>query len=324
MERKITKWDLFIFEGLADKMEYNVPLSKHTTFRLGGKCPGMATCKSPQTLEDTVKAASIRKIPFLVIGSGSNILVSDKGVNRLVIRYLSERPEFQREGTEVEAGGCARLDDLVLFCAEQGLDGLNMATGIPGTVGGAVAGNAGAFGKQIGDLVRSVCIMDPSGNRIQCGPNDLGFGYRTSNLIKKNHIVVSARLILFSGDREALLRERKDILDMRARKHPNVNTHPCAGSIFCNVKDTLAFDPRQASGWFLEDAGVKSMKVGGARVYDKHANIIVRGKECSSQNVYELVCRMQKAVYDKHGLDLQREVHFLGEFDKTRIGTDKR
>ena len=143
---------------------------------------------------------------------------------------------------------------------------------------------------------------------------ELGFRYRHSNLKEREDIVLSARIAMVPGDREALLKERQEILALRHSKHPDLSTHPCAGSFFRNVEPTSKAERRQAAGFFLEEAGAKTMRVGGAVVFEKHANIIIKTDDCRAQDVYELSKLMHDAVLKKFKIDLVREVRLVGEF----------
>ena len=284
-------------------------LSECTTFRLGGPCKSFVSCETPGQLIDVVKQS---RGDFFLMGGGSNLLVSDAGVDAPVIRYASERHRAERQGLEVVVPGSTMLDDLAAFAVEQGLDGLVCCTGIPGTVGGAIAGNAGAFGEQIGDRLVSVDLMDRRGNVRTAAPGELGFAYRRSSLQTTNDVVVAARLHLEPGDRDALARRRREIQEIRASKHPDWHVTPTAGSFFKNIEPTSKAERRQAAGWFLEQAGAKEMRVGGARVYEKHANIIVGGPGCKAADVLALSQIMANAVRGKFGFDLQREVRLIG------------
>jgi UDP-N-acetylmuramate dehydrogenase len=204
------------------------------------------------------------------------------------------------------------LDDLAAFAVAQGLEGLVCCTGIPGTVGGAIAGNAGAFGEQIGDRLVSVDLLDRKGGLRTVKPEELGFAYRRSRLQETSDVVVSARLQLGSADRDALARRRREILEIRASKHPDWHATPTAGSFFKNIEPTSKAERRQAAGWFLEQAGAKELRIGGARVYEKHANIIIADAGCKASDVLALSQMMAKSVREKFGFDLQREVRLVG------------
>ncbi len=301
-------------EDIEAITERNAPLSLYTTFQLGGPCKGLIHCARPVQLEQAVKYLNSLNEPFIVMGGGSNLVVADEGLDCYVVRYVSNTPLIEREGGELTISGSTLLDDLARYASEAGLEGLNCTTGVPGTVGGAIVGNAGAFGKQIGDVTAAVIVIDKEGNKEELSATDLRFQYRHSLLKARPDIVVSARLKLRRGYSRLLQEEREEILKLRHAKHPDLKVHPCAGSFFKNIEPTSVADKRQAAGWFLEQAGGKELKHGGAQIFLKHANIIIKADGCSSQDIYELSLKMQRLVKEKFNLDLVREVRFVGLF----------
>ncbi|MBI5415676.1 MAG: UDP-N-acetylmuramate dehydrogenase [Candidatus Omnitrophica bacterium] len=292
----------------------NRPLSEYTTFRLGASCRGIIHCRMPAQVEETIRSLVKEKKKFILIGGGSNLVVSDEPLDCYVVRYYTDKPLIALNGTDVTVSGSTLLDDLAIFAARNGLEGIEYATGIPGTVGGAVVGNAGAWGKQIADVLTSGELISPSGVKKTAGAEKLGFAYRDSLLKKTGDMVVSVELSLQKGEQRALLQERERILAERKAKHPDLRREPCAGSFFRNIEPTSKAGKRQAAGWFLEEAGGKTLKVGGAVIYPKHANIIVKSGGCRSQDVYELSLQMARIVKEKFNLDLVREVRFVGKF----------
>ena len=307
--------DLAVLENFDIVIDFEVPLSDFTTFRLGGICPALLTCQTSDQLEKAIKFCRDKHIPFILIGRGSNLVVSDSGIDRYVIRYVSEAPLIERQGCDITVSASTSLDELAKYAAENGLQGLSCTTGIPGTVGGAIVGNAGAFGDQIGDVVKHISVFDVNGVKKEIQNKELNFAYRHSVLKKTNDIVVSARLSLMTGDQASLLKEREEILSIRRAKHPNLTTTPCAGSFFRNVEPTSSAGKRQAAGWFLDKAGGKDLRSGGAQIFSKHANIIIKSQSCRAQDVYDLSKQMARLVKDKFDLDLIREVRFVGKFD---------
>ncbi len=292
----------------------HAPLSQYTTFQLGGPCELLVDCATPQELQEAVKELNAKKIKFVLIGGGSNLVVSDQGLKTAVIRYVSSTPLIERQGDDITVAASTILDDLALFCVQEGLEGLNYTTGIPGTVGGAVVGNAGAWGRQVGDVLKSADILEANGHLKQVDHSYFRFQYRHSRLKETDEIVASVTFSLKSADPVSLARERAEILKKRAEKHPNLTTHPCAGSFFRNIEATSKAERRQAAGAFLEDAGGKDLKVGGAQIFDKHANIIVKGPQCTAQDVYDLHLKMIEIVKAKYSMELNREVRFVGPF----------
>jgi UDP-N-acetylmuramate dehydrogenase len=279
-----------------------------TTFRLGGPCRSLHACRTADEL-----CAALRAAPAaLLIGGGSNLLVADDGVDAEVIRFASDTPDVRPVAEGLEVSGATMLDDLARIGVESGFEGLVCCSGIPGTVGGAIAGNAGAFGEQIGDVVESMCVADRSGLLRTVPASELGFAYRRSNLPQHGGVVVSARLRLRVGDRAALAARRTEILALRAQKHPDWRATPTAGSFFKNIEPTSKAGRRQAAGWFLEQAGALAMRVGGAHPFERHANIIVADPGCRAADVLALSQQMAAAVRARFQLDLEREVRLIG------------
>lgn len=303
-------------DSIADAdVSENVALSDYTTFQLGGPCRRMVTCKAPMALIEVARQLAAAGEPYILIGGGSNLLVSDHGFDGTIVRYVRDFFKVVRSGELITVPGCTSLDALAEYTAQEGLEGLMCCTGIPGTVGGAIVGNAGAWGKQIADVLKSAILVSSSGDMGEAGPEDLGFSYRRSRLQETNTIVAGARFNLIKGDATRQLDERAEILKTRAEKHPDLSVDPCIGSIFRNIEPTSAADKRQAAGWFLEEAGVKGMKIGGAEIFEKHANIIVKRNGCTAQNVRDLIDQMKDAVRAKFDMELVREVRLLGSFE---------
>jgi UDP-N-acetylmuramate dehydrogenase len=289
-------------------------LRDFTTFKLGGSCPALIECPDAAVLCEVAATLAQRQIEFIVIGQGSNLLVSDAGIGTVVLRYCTDQHDIEFDGWRVHVTGNTILDDLARITIEHGVGDVSFCSGIPGTVGGAIAGNAGAFGQQIGDVIESVRLMDRTG-AVECASADeLSFEYRSSILKKSGAVVLDAVLKLKSGDRKTMRKERERILELRRTKHPDWKATPCAGSVFRNVEPTSAAERRQAAGWFLEQAGAKDLRVGGARLYEKHANIIVADAEATASDVFYLSEQMMAAVRDQFGFELVREIKLLGDF----------
>ncbi|QHI70769.1 UDP-N-acetylmuramate dehydrogenase [Tichowtungia aerotolerans] len=292
----------------------NIPLKKFTTFRLGGPCPLLIDNPPADRLPALVQALNKKGIKFLVIGQGSNLVISDDGLDCAVIRFCSEIPHIQTNETGITVSGDTLLEDCSRITVEQALGDLAYCTGIPGTVGGGIAGNAGAFGRQIGDHLVSAEILTLDGTVLSVSREELEFSYRHSRLKETGEIVLSATFVLPSEKANILQAERQRILDFRKEHHPDWHATPCAGSVFKNIEPTSAVERRKAAGHFLEEAGAKTMTVGGARVFHQHANIIIGEIGCTAQNVKSLCDQMKQAVLKKSGIKLIPEVRFLGRF----------
>jgi UDP-N-acetylmuramate dehydrogenase len=289
-------------------------LRNYTTFRLGGPCPllieGATAGQLPAIIQHLNKAGQ----PFLVIGQGANLVVSDKGIQQAVIRFCSEKPDIKSSGTRVTVSGDTLLDDLAVYTIENETGDLSYCTGIPGTVGGGIAGNAGAFGRQMGDHLISVELLGLDGQVRTILHDELEFAYRHSKLKETGEIVLSATFELPKAGKPVMQAERDRIIQFRKDHHPDWHKEPCAGSFFRNIEPTSAVERRKAAGYFLQEAGAHLFRVGGARLYEKHANIIVADPGCTAQDVWELSGKMAAAVKEKFDIDLVREVRFLGEF----------
>lgn len=290
-------------------------LADYTTFRLGGPCRGMFFCRDTNNIRQTVKFCRDQELPFIVIGGGSNIVVSDLGIDAYVIRFSSDNIDVEQTASSLCVSAATSVDALAEYAAQQGLAGINYLSGIPGTVGGAVTGNAGAFGKQIGDVVHAVTVIDDQNQLTRVPASDLRFSYRSSSLKEDNAILVHVELRMDKTDPSLLLKERGEIIGIRKEKHPDWHLTPCAGSFFRNVEPSSNVGRRQSAGWFLEQAGAKNLDHNGARVYEKHANIVVKGPVTKAQDVFDLSLDMAKMVKTKFGIDLAREVRFAGPFD---------
>jgi len=301
-----------LFPGL--KIEENTPLAKYTTFRIGGPCPLMIENARADDLPGLLHLLNQNDIPFLVIGQGSNLVISDKGLDAAVIRFCSETPQIETAGRQLTVSGDTLLDALVQYTIEQNLGDLSFCSGIPGTVGGGLAGNAGAFGRQLSDQLLSAKILEPDGTIFAVTPRELEFSYRHSNLKETGNTVLSATFELPATEQDTMRQERERIMAFRRENHPDWHITPCAGSIFRNIEPTSAAKRRQAAGFFLDLAGAGNLRVGGARLYKKHANMIVAEKGCTAQNIRDLSEKMKQAVQQKFDLALTREVRFLGEF----------
>lgn len=298
----------------ALRVSENVPLRDYTTFRLGGPCPLLVEGSTAAKLPSIIKLLNKAGQSFLVIGQGANLIISDKGIDQVVIRFCSEKPDIKADGNRVTVSGDTLLDDLAIFTIENENGDLSYCSGIPGTVGGGIAGNAGAFGRQMGDHLVSVELLGLDGQTRTVTHNELEFSYRHSKLKETGEIVLSATFELPAAEQAVMQAERDRIMQFRKDHHPDWHKEPCAGSVFRNIEPTSAVERRKAAGFFLQEAGAHLFRVGGARLYGKHANIIVASPGCTAQDVWELSGKMASAVKEKFGIDLVREIRFLGKF----------
>ena len=305
-------------EFLADlgiKITPKALLKDVTTFRLGGPCLALIECTHAEQVIESVKRLRSNRLDFLLMGFGSKILASDHGVDRLLLRYTSDTPIIEQKGSRLIADAATQFDDLVAFAISKGLGGLTQFSGIPGTLGGAIAGNAGAYGRQVSDHLQALTVLTTDGSVMTLSRQNVHFEYRDSDLKHNGTIILSAIFELPSGDAQAMLTEREEIIATRKKKHGTWRDNPSAGSFFRNVEPTSKAGPRQSAGWFLEEAGAKALRVGKAHPYPSHANIVTHEEGATAQDVYELTRRMSQAVKNKFSLELVREVRLLGRFD---------
>ncbi|RZO88229.1 MAG: UDP-N-acetylmuramate dehydrogenase [Kiritimatiellaceae bacterium] len=291
------------------------PLSRYTSFQVGGKTPALVQCHTADQLSSLVSLLHREKQPYFVMGQGTNVLVSDEGVDAVVLRFCDDTSDalIQQEGF-VRVNGNMLLDHVAEKLVEHGVGDLTYLSGIPGTLGGAIAGNAGAFGRQIGDDLLRAEVLSIEGNRRWVEADELSFAYRSSALKKSREIVLQADIRVEDVDGQELREKRESILQLRKEKHPDWKSEPCAGSVFRNIEPTSAAGRRQAAGWFLEEAGVKAFHVGEASLYAKHANIIIAGEGACAMDVYTLSENMKRAVKERFDIELVREVQLIGAF----------
>ena len=281
------------------------PMSKHTTWKIGGPADYYVRPSSKAELAALLKLIHQEGLPFIVIGNGSNLLVGDKGIRGVVIKMSGSysRRIWREEGVEAQAG--AMLPTLAIEAAERAFCGMEFAAGIPGSIGGAVRMNAGAYGNNIGDDVTQVEAIVYNGTIKIISAEDLSFAYRESNLFDLEAIVSSVTLRLPSGNREQSLEKIQELLRLRSLKQPL--EFPSCGSVFRNPANDHA-------GRLVEIAGLRGMQIGGAAVSKKHGNFIVNVGGARARDVRALIADVQKRVEDFSGIHLEPEVKFVGEF----------
>ena len=312
-----TKSNSQIINELVDRFDVipDAVLSDYTSFQVGGRTPALIQCGTLNDLVETICYLNQKQLSFLVIGQGTNLLVSDKGVDQIIVRFCNEEDSSIKQVDEIiTVGGEILLDQLVVRSIELGLGDLGYLSGIPGTVGGAIVGNAGAFGEQIGDVLQRAELLSYTGIRRWVSHNELRFAYRSSALKESEEILLQAELKVTQVDKVDAEKRRNEILKLRREKHPNWKTEPCAGSVFRNIEPTSSAGRRQAAGWFLEEAGAKLFSQGNASIYARHANIIIAEAGASATDVYRLSEKMKQAVKETFNLNLNREIRLVGEF----------
>ncbi|MDF2668862.1 MAG: UDP-N-acetylenolpyruvoylglucosamine reductase [Paenibacillus sp.] len=282
----------------------NEPLAPYTTWKIGGPADLLIIPDSKQHLVDTIRILHQHGMPFLPIGRGSNMLVSDKGIRGVVIKLGHGMSELRFEGNLVYVGGGYSLITLAVRAGKEGLTGLEFAGGIPGTVGGAVYMNAGAHGSDMSRILKEAEIVLETGELVRLGQEDLQFAYRHSLLHTLPGIVTEAVLELIPGKRQEIAAAMASYKDRRLRTQPLQLA--CAGSTFRNPD-------HQFAAKLIEEAGLKGAREGGAEVSTQHANFIINTGEATANDVLQLMDRMQRVVFERYGVQLVPEVLMVGE-----------
>ncbi|MBP3627722.1 MAG: UDP-N-acetylmuramate dehydrogenase [Clostridia bacterium] len=298
------KLDLFK-KALDEKgIEYKTlePMKNHTSFKIGGKADIFLKVKDISSLKYAIFSAKENDVPVFILGKGSNLLVSDEGIEGAVISLLG-LDEISAENDRISCAAGVPLSSLCRFARDNSLAGLEFAYGIPGSVGGAVYMNAGAYGGEMADVLESVTCMDKDGNICEISAKDMELGYRNSVFMKNGMIVLSAKLKLKSGKQEDITAAMEDYMNRRLSKQPL--EYPSAGSTFKRPEGYFA-------GALIEENGLKGMSVGGAMVSEKHAGFVINYKNASCKDVKELINRISECVFENNGVKLQTEVIFVG------------
>jgi len=300
-----TEWLAALAAILSEPVQTNVPMQKHTTWQVGGRADYLVCPANEDELSALLKLLAAENMPWLVIGNGSNLLVGDKGIRGVVMK-LSESFSFTvwREQS-VTAGAGKMLPELALEAAERGLSGLEFAAGIPGSLGGAVRMNAGAYGSTIGEFITKVTIMDYSGQVRTMDVAEITFAYRNSSLFDLEAVVCSVSLSLPTGSRERSMEEIQRLLHLRSLNQPL--EFPSCGSVFRNP-------PNDHAGRLIELANLRGLQIGGAAVSKKHGNFIINLGGARAKDIKDLIEEVQQRVYDYSGIRLVPEVKMVGEF----------
>jgi len=284
----------------------NEPMSLHTTFRVGGPAELYLTPESVSQLETLIKLFRQLGVPYMIIGNGSNILVGDNGIDGAVIEIGKAIGEIVIDGNTITAEAGVLLSKLAASAARNGLAGLEFASGIPGSLGGAVYMNAGAYGGEMKDVVTEVKYLDENGEVKTISGDMCGFGYRKSIFSGGEKIILSAALTLTPDNPDDIRARISELTEKRVTKQPVDKAS--AGSTF-----------KRPEGYFaaalIEECGLKGFSVGGASVSEKHSGFVVNNSGASAKDVLDVIRQVQKVVKEKKGVDLETEVKLIGKFE---------
>lgn len=289
----------------SDNAKQKEPMRKHTTFRIGGPADYYLCPHSTKELQEVIKICKEEKLPYFILGNGSNLLVSDKGYRGAVIQLGKNFSDISVEENRITAKCGALLSKLAAEALEEGLAGMEAVSGIPGTLGGAVVMNAGAYGGEMKDIVEEVKVLDENGEILVFSGEEMKFGYRSSIVKEKGYTVLSAVLALRKGDRTEIREKMADFKERRVSKQPL--DMPSAGSTFKRPEGYFA-------GKLIMDAGLRGFTVGGAQVSEKHCGFVVNKGNATAEDVRTLIREVQAKVKEQFGVALETEVKFLGEF----------
>ncbi len=281
------------------------PMKQHTTFRVGGNADYFVMPQSPEEVKSIVALCKEADMPYYILGNGSNLLVGDKGYRGVIIQIYKEMNHIRIDGDKVIAQAGALLSRVGNATLEAELTGFEFAAGIPGTVGGAVVMNAGAYGGEMKDIIASATVLTQDGDIITINKEDLELGYRTSVIAKKGYVVLEAEYQLQKGDKEAIRARMDELKVQRVTKQPL--EYPSAGSTFKRPEGYFA-------GKLIQDAGLRGFQVGGAQVSEKHCGFVINKDQATAADIQELMRQVSDKVMQEFGVKLEPEVKTLGEF----------
>jgi len=300
MKRDYKKMALGLIKG---RVFFDAPMRQFTSIKVGGPVDSLLFPKDGAELSKVVRYARRKEIPILILGKGTNLIVRDKGIRGWVINLTQGMRKVQLDGDVVEAEAGLSLQRLVQFSIQKSLTGLEPFFGIPGTVGGGLAMNAGAWGVELKDILLSITLMNEDGGVVERSRQKLKFSYRRL-AIPPSWIILKGRFQLKRGRKEEILERVKSYSEMRKRTQPL--DYPSAGSIFKNPAEGPA-------GKWIEETGLKGFRMGQAMVSDCHANFIINLGKATAQEVINLIEWVERKIYEEKGISLEREVRVVGE-----------
>ena len=293
----------FCREFGSDRVLLEEPMKSHTTFRIGGPAEVFVMPGNLEEVQRILEICRTEDLPYFILGNGSNLLVSDRGYRGVMIQLDRNFGEVKVEGTEIHASAGALLSTIAVAARRASLTGFEFAGGIPGTLGGAVVMNAGAYGGEMKDVLRKVMVMDQSGKVFEIPAEELQMGYRTIIIKTAGYIVLGAVLSLKEGNLEEIKMLTRKLSEQRTSKQPL--EYPSAGSTFKRPEGYFA-------GKLISDAGLKGFSVGGAQVSEKHAGFVINTGNATAADVIALTDAVRDKVFEKYGVKLELEIKQLG------------
>lgn len=295
----------FCREFGSDRVLLEEPMKRHTTFRIGGPAEVFVIPGNLEEVQRILEICRTEDLPYFILGNGSNLLVSDKGYQGVVVQLYRNFGQIRVEDSRIHAQAGALLSGIAAAAREASLTGFEFAGGIPGTLGGAVVMNAGAYGGEMKDVLKEVTVLTPEGGVLTLQADELHMGYRTSVIKEAGYIVLEAVISLEKGDQEEIRSRMQELAGMRTSKQPL--SYPSAGSTFKRPEGYFA-------GKLIMDSGLRGYQVGGAQVSEKHCGFVINTGNATAKDVTTLMSDVQRIVMEKFGVKLEPEVKFLGEF----------
>ncbi len=283
---------------------YDEPMKNHTSFKIGGPVDLMIIPQNEGQLIDAISLCREHDLDFFIMGNGSNLLVGDGGIRGVVIKISEGLNKIDFQGTKIVCQAGALLTAVSRRAAEQSLTGMEFANGIPGTIGGGVTMNAGAYGGEMKDIIKKVRVLDKDNNILEYTNEEMNFRYRGSRVMDEGHIILSVEIGLEEGNYEKIKETMRDLTHRRTSKQPL--ELPSGGSTFKRPVGHYA-------GKLIEDSGLKGLIKGGAQVSDKHCGFVVNIDNATCKDVLDLISIIQKTVRDKFNVELEPEIRIIGE-----------
>ncbi len=289
-----------------EKISYQEEMKKHTTFQIGGPAECMIRIEEKEELKEVLEVAKRNNVPITILGNGSNLLVLDKGIKGITLKIKLEKIKIQEKNEDIEitVGSGEKLGKLAYKCLAEEITGLEELSGIPGTIGGAVRMNAGAHGKEMKDIIKTVKCMDYQGNEKEFTNEELEFEYRTSRFKKEKYIITEATLKLQKGKKEEIKAKMEEYATYRREKQPI--EYPSAGSTFKRGKDFI-------TAKLIDESGLKGYSVGDAEVSTKHCGFVINKGNATAKEVLELVNKIKEIIAQKYQKQIELEIEVIGE-----------
>ncbi len=288
-----------------ERIIFHEPMSKHTTFRVGGEAECLITIQSEEELGKLIPYLNQIEQDYFILGNGSNLLVGDKGYRGIVLKFGEQMEQIRVEGTRITAKAGALLAQAAAVAKENSLTGLEFAAGIPGSIGGGVVMNAGAYDGEMKMVVESVRGMDSEGQILTLDNDTMEFGYRTSAIKYRPIVVLEVALQLSQGEKSQIAGRMEELAQLRKSKQPL--EYPSAGSTFKRPEGYYA-------GKLIMDAGMRGYRIGGAQVSDKHCGFVINTGKATAADIREVIEEVQERVKERFHVSLEPEVVFLGDF----------